>query len=595
MQLNNKLRIFGGIAVGVSLVIWLTCNYNEPVAGGSTETTNSKVSGFLYNPHGSPAVNASIKIVSVDYNPKPDGKRDSLQIDSTLTDENGRFLFASLSSGYFNILGEGDSGYAYQDSLYIPPDDNFQAPPDTLKAPGSIRGIVRLQPEDNPELVFIVVLGTPVWTMPDDPLGNFILLNMAEGAYRVRFLTTLDDYNPLDTVLTITTGVNAVLPDTLFLPYIGIPKPKDLAIVYDTLRQIVTLQWASPNSKLVKGFNVYRRHSDSSFTNVPINPVLILDTMYHDSTASQDQQYEYKVTAVDTNDEEGEKSQGQSIVIVPAFTLVDSLGSEGTGIGQFTTIWDMCFDKNGNLYVVSHESNTGDNPRIQKFDTSHTCFLSFGTKGSGASQFLKPSGVAVDESLNIYIADKGNGRVQKFGSDGAFINSFSGSSSDSSKLESPEVICVYNNEVFVADYSNSQYFSTIKKFDGNGNFILKWGKKGDGDGEFLEINSLNVSSFGEIVVLDEYRIQFFTTSGSFIKIIDPFYDNKNYLLRDITIINSDICVSMSNGEIKLLKSGGLFKGIFQTSNQYISQITFKNKDVYISFFDNYKVKIFKMK
>ena len=163
------------------------------------------------------------------------------------------------------------------------------------------------------------------------------------------------------------------------------------------------------------------------------------------------------------------------------------------------------------------------------------------------------------------------------------------------KLESPEQMCIYNNEVFVADYSNSQYFSTIKKFDNNGNFILKWGKKGDGDGEFLEINSLTVSSFGEIVVLGEKRIQFFTNLGSFIKIIDPFYDNENYLLRDITIINSDICVSMSNGEIKLLKSGDLFEGIFQTSNQYISQITGKNKDIYISFFDNYKVKVFKMK
>jgi DNA-binding beta-propeller fold protein YncE len=41
--------------------------------------------------------------------------------------------------------------------------------------------------------------------------------------------------------------------------------------------------------------------------------------------------------------------------------------------------------------------------------------LRFGTTGSGDGQFNSPRGIAVDSSGNIYVADTGNHRVQKFG------------------------------------------------------------------------------------------------------------------------------------------------------------------------------------
>ena len=41
--------------------------------------------------------------------------------------------------------------------------------------------------------------------------------------------------------------------------------------------------------------------------------------------------------------------------------LVETLGSPGTGVGQFSNIWDIATDGNGNLYVAE------ENSRIQKF------------------------------------------------------------------------------------------------------------------------------------------------------------------------------------------------------------------------------------
>ncbi len=45
----------------------------------------------------------------------------------------------------------------------------------------------------------------------------------------------------------------------------------------------------------------------------------------------------------------------------------------------------------------------------------------WGSEGSGDGQFRSPWGIAVDASGNVYVADFGNDRVQKFGPDGAFI------------------------------------------------------------------------------------------------------------------------------------------------------------------------------
>jgi hypothetical protein len=46
----------------------------------------------------------------------------------------------------------------------------------------------------------------------------------------------------------------------------------------------------------------------------------------------------------------------------------------------------------------------------------------WGSTGSGDGQFVNPAlGVASDSSNNIYLADWGNNRIQKFDSNGNFI------------------------------------------------------------------------------------------------------------------------------------------------------------------------------
>ena len=85
-------------------------------------------------------------------------------------------------------------------------------------------------------------------------------------------------------------------------------------------------------------------------------------------------------------------------------------GTEGAGSGQFDRPYGVAVDASGNVYVADM-----GNDRIQKFTSSGTYLTQWGSSGTGDGQFNCPSGAAVDGSGNVYVADQSNNRIQKFG------------------------------------------------------------------------------------------------------------------------------------------------------------------------------------
>ena len=57
-----------------------------------------------------------------------------------------------------------------------------------------------------------------------------------------------------------------------------------------------------------------------------------------------------------------------------------------------------------------------------------------------------------------------------------------------------------------------------QRFDRNGNFLYKFGKKGEGDGEFNAPRFLSVNKAGHLMVCDtmNHRVQVFELSGKFV-------------------------------------------------------------------------------
>src|ERR1041384_7610070 len=105
-----------------------------------------------------------------------------------------------------------------------------------------------------------------------------------------------------------------------------------------------------------------------------------------------------------------------------ACNFVLKWGTTGSANGQFITPRAIATDSAGNVYVADQ------NDRVQKFDSSGTFIFKFATGGSNAGAVISASGVAVDAAGNIYVTDsdpdRSSGMVQKFNSSGTFVLSW---------------------------------------------------------------------------------------------------------------------------------------------------------------------------
>ena len=74
----------------------------------------------------------------------------------------------------------------------------------------------------------------------------------------------------------------------------------------------------------------------------------------------------------------------------------------------------MAWDTQGNIFI----SDGYINSRVAKFDKNGDWVKSWGERGSGPGQFNTPHTIAADAKGNIYVADRGNRRIQVFDGDG---------------------------------------------------------------------------------------------------------------------------------------------------------------------------------
>jgi lysophospholipase L1-like esterase len=85
--------------------------------------------------------------------------------------------------------------------------------------------------------------------------------------------------------------------------------------------------------------------------------------------------------------------------------------------GQFRQVTDMAWDAAGNTFV----SDGYINSRVAKIDKNGNWIKSWGEPGSGPGQFSTPHSIATDDAGNVYVADRGNGRIQVFDGDGKYL------------------------------------------------------------------------------------------------------------------------------------------------------------------------------
>ena len=196
-------------------------------------------------------------------------------------------------------------------------------------------------------------------------------------------------------------------------------------------------------------------------------------------------------------------------------TLAGSSSGDADGTGtaaRFNLPNSVAVDSSGNVYVADFNNN-----RIRKIDSAGVVTTLAGSTsgymdGTGtAAKFSGPSGVAVDSSGNVYVADYNNHRIRKIDPTGV-VTTFAGSSSGymdgtgtAAQFNNPRGVAVDSSgNLYVADYNNNR----IRKIDPAGVVTTFAGSSsGYMDGalaaaKFDRPNGVAVDSSGHVYVAD---------------------------------------------------------------------------------------------
>jgi DNA-binding beta-propeller fold protein YncE len=139
-------------------------------------------------------------------------------------------------------------------------------------------------------------------------------------------------------------------------------------------------------------------------------------------------------------------------------------------MGTFNRPTDVAFDSNDNIFV----SDGYNNSRVVKISKDGKWVKALGTRGAGPNQFNTPHAITSDAKNNIYVADRGNRRIQVFDADLNPVKIIANVGAPWSVCTSPAP----NQYLFSGDGNGKIY-----KVDINTGNLVGWAQTGEGHGQ----------------------------------------------------------------------------------------------------------------
>ena len=177
-------------------------------------------------------------------------------------------------------------------------------------------------------------------------------------------------------------------------------------------------------------------------------------------------------------------------------TLVKSFGA-----GMFVRPHGIYVDRDGNLWVTDGEGPDGKDPnkdgkghQVFKFSPDGKVLLTLGkagVAGAGPDTFNQPSRVIVAPNGDIFVGDghggNSNARIVKFSKSGTFIRTWGKKGTAPGEFESPHGLGMDSRgRLFVADRGNNR----LQIFDQDGTFLEEWKQFGRPSGLFIDGNDM---------------------------------------------------------------------------------------------------------
>jgi DNA-binding beta-propeller fold protein YncE len=189
--------------------------------------------------------------------------------------------------------------------------------------------------------------------------------------------------------------------------------------------------------------------------------------------------------------------------------------------GMFRQVTDVAWDTAGNTFI----SDGYVNSRVAKVDKDGNWLKSWGEPGDQPGQFNTPHSIATDAQGHVYVADRGNRRIQVFDGDGNYLRQISiDVAVDPNALPAmgnkptqttgtmapgaPWAVCITPgpNQVL---YASDAFPGRIYKLSLDGRLLGVLGKSGKQLGQFGWIHEIACPSENELYVAEllNWRVQ----------------------------------------------------------------------------------------
>lgn len=182
---------------------------------------------------------------------------------------------------------------------------------------------------------------------------------------------------------------------------------------------------------------------------------------------------------------------------------------------RFDRPTDVAFDADGNFFVADGYGNS----RVAKYDKDGRFLKTTGSRGNEPGQLNTPHSIQTDREGNVYVADRGNSRIQVYDNDLNLVRTIDG-------IGAPWAICITPGPHQYLYSSNSSPESNnsvqmansgeIYKMELDGTILGKFGKGGKLGGEFATTHAMDCKVDNELLIgeITSWRIQKVTLDPS---------------------------------------------------------------------------------